>query len=68
MMLTRRDGVAERFVALWSCFPMEEADPSFEGVVIFRKEGGFAWRRGRRCGWLVPGATLQTDFGEVIVT
>ena len=68
LMLTRRDGVAERFVALWSCFPMEEADPSFEGVVIFRKEGGFAWRRGRRCGWLVPGATLQTDFGEVIVT
>lgn len=67
LMLTRRDGIAERFVALWSCFPMEEADPSFEGVVIFRKEGGFAWRRGRRCGWLVPGMALQTDFGQVKV-
>ncbi len=68
LMLTRRDGVAERFVALWSCFPLEEADPSFEGVVIFRKDGGFAWRRGRRCGWLVPGDTLETDFGQVKVS
>ena len=68
LMLTRRDGVAERFVALWSCFPLEEADPSFEGVVIFRKDGGFAWRRGRRCGWLVPGETMETDFGQVTVS
>ena len=68
LMLTRRDGVAERFVALWSCFPLEEADPSFEGVVIFRKAGGFAWRRGRRCGWLVPGETVDTDFGKVTVS
>ena len=67
LMMTRRDGVFERFVALWSCFPLEEADPSFEGVVIFRKDGGFAWRRGRRCGWLVPGETLETDFGQVAV-
>ena len=68
LMLTRRDGIAERFVALWSCFPLEEADPSFEGVVIFRKDGGFAWRRGRRCGWLVPGGTLETDFGKVTIS
>ena len=68
LMLTRRDGVAERFVALWSCFPLEEADPSFEGVVIFRKDGAFAWRRGQRCGWLVPGETLETDFGQVTVS
>ena len=67
LMMTRRDGICERFVALWSCFPLEEADPSFEGVVIFRKDGGFAWRRGRRCGWLVPGETLETDFGQVAV-
>ena len=68
LMLTRRDGIAERFVALWSCFPLEEADPSFEGVVIFRKEGGFAWRRGRRCGWLVPGETINTDFGQIKIS
>lgn len=68
LMLTRRDGVRERFVMLWSCFPLEEADPSFEGVVIFRKDGAFAWRRGRRCGWLVPGETLNTDFGQVNIS
>jgi len=68
LMLTRRDGVRERFVMLWSCFPLEEADPSFEGVVIFRKDGAFAWRRGRRCGWLVPGEALNTDFGQVNVS
>ena len=68
MVLARRDGVAEWFVALWSCFSLEEVDPSFEGVVIFRKEGGFAWRRGRRCGWFVPGTTLQTDSGVVTVS
>ena len=68
LMLARRDGIDERFVTLWSCFPLEEADPSFEGVVIFRKNGGFAWRRGRRCGWFVPGTVLQTDFGQVTVS
>ena len=68
LMLTRRDGINERYVALWSCFPLEEADPSFEGVVIFRKDGAFAWRRGRRCGWLVPGEALNTDFGQVNVS
>lgn len=68
LMLTRRDGMAERFIALWSCFPLDEADPSFEGVVIFRKDGGFAWRRGMRCGWLVPGETINTDFGQIKIS
>ena len=68
LMLTRRDGITERFIALWSCFHLEEADPSFEGVVIFRKNGAFAWRRGRRCGWFVPGEVLNTDFGQVNVS
>jgi hypothetical protein len=68
LMLTRRDGVPERFVAIWSCFRLSEADPSFEGVVIFRKDGAFAWRKGRRCGWIVPGTKQQTDFGVVTVS
>ena len=67
LMLARCDGVPERFVALWSCFMLDWADPSFSGVVIFRKNGGFAWRRGRRCGWLVPGASIETDFGTISV-
>lgn len=65
LMLTRRDGIAERIVALWSCFCLGEADPSYENVIIFRKDGGFAFRDGSRSGWLVPGTTIQTDFGEV---
>ena len=67
-MLTRRDGVPERFVAVWSCFRLSEADPSFEGVVVFRKEGAFVWRKGHRCGWIVPGTKQQTDFGTVTVS
>jgi hypothetical protein len=65
LMLSRRDGIPESFVALWSCFSLEDVDASFEGVVIFRKDGAFAWRRGRRCGWLVPGTSMQTDMGTV---
>lgn len=68
LMLTRRDGIPERFVAVWSCFRLSEADPSFEGVVIFRKDGAFAWRKGRRCGWIVPGTKQQTDFGVATVS
>ena len=68
LALTRRDGIPEMFVALWSCFPLGEADPSFDGVVVFRKDGGFAWRRGRRSGWLVPGAALDTDYGKVTIS
>jgi hypothetical protein len=67
-LLLRRRGMAEAYVALWGCFPLAEADPAFEGVVLFRERGGIAWRRGRRCGWLVPGTTMETDFGTVRVT
>lgn len=68
LVMSRRDGVPETFVAMWSCFPLGEVDPSFEGVVVFRKDGAFAWRRGRRCGWLVPGESLQTEAGIVRIT
>lgn len=68
LMLKRRDGFPEMFVAVWSCFSLENADPSLKGVVIFRKDGGFAWRKGRRCGWIVPGTKQHTDFGVVTVS
>ncbi len=67
LMLTRRDGIPEKFIAVWSCFRLEEADPSFNGVLIFRKDGAFAWRKGRKCGWIIPGTSQQTDFGTVTV-
>jgi len=68
LVLSRRDGISETFVCLWSCLHLGEIDRSFDGVVIFRKEGAFAWFRGSECGWLVPGMSLETDYGTVEVT
>lgn len=68
LLLSRRDGRPERFVALWSCFHLAEVDPSFSDVFIFRKNGAFAWRRGRRAGWLVPNTSFESEFGIVKVS
>ena len=67
LMLTRRDRLPEKFIAVWSCFWLGDADPSLEGVVIFRKDGAFAFRNTYRSGWLVPGTDIQTDYGTVKV-
>ena len=67
MMLTRRDGLPEKYIAVWSCFWLGDADPSLDGVVIFRKDGAFAFRDTYRSGWIVPGTDIQTDYGTVKV-
>ena len=68
LMLTRRDGVPEKFIGLWSCFSLWEADPSFDGVVIFRKNGAFAYRcSDGHSGWLTPGTSVQMNFGFIKV-
>ena len=68
LMLSRTDGVAEKFVGLWSCFWLGEADPSFEGYVVFRKDGAFAYcRDDGRTGWLVPGTAIHTDFVNMTI-
>jgi hypothetical protein len=67
LLLTRRKGPKEAYATLWSCFPLGAVDPAFEGVTLFREGEGFAWRRGKRCGWLVPGTTIQTECGPVWV-
>lgn len=68
LMISRTDGVAEKFVCLWSCFWLGEADPSFEGYVVFRKDGAFAYcSEDGQVGWLVPGTTVQTGFGNITV-
>lgn len=68
LMISRTDGVEEKFIALWSCFWLGEADPSFEGYVVFRKDGAFAYCcEDGRVGWFVPGTTVQTDFGNMTV-
>lgn len=55
LLMKRTDGIPEYFVAVWSCVRLEDVDPSYAGIKIFREGNGFAWRCGRRCGWLVPG-------------
>ena len=68
LLISRTDGVSEKFVGLWSCFWLGEADPSFEGYVVFRKDGAFAYCRDNgQSGWFVPGTTVQTDFGNITV-
>ena len=68
LVLSRRDRIPEKYIAMWSCFWLGDADPSFDGVIIFRKDGAFAYRRDDgRSGWLVPGTTIQTDFGMATV-
>ena len=63
----RRDDAAERYVGLWGCYPLGRVDPMWGNVAIQRREGGFAWRRGGRCGWLEPGKDLATEFGTIKV-
>ena len=67
LMLSRLDGLPEKYVAVWSCFWLGDADSSLDGVVIFRKDGAFAFRDTYRSGWIVPGSEIQTDDGTVKV-
>lgn len=68
LVLSRRDAIQEKFIGLWSCFSLGEADPSFAGVTILRKNGAFAYRfEDGRSGWLVPGSSVQMDIGFVTV-
>ena len=55
LLLERTDGVGERFLALWGCVDWGEVEVGGTGLVVFRKDGAFAWREGGEAGWLVPG-------------
>lgn len=69
LVLTRLDGISETFVCMWSCLHLGEIDRAYEGIVIFRKDGAFAWCRGeKRCGWLVPGTEIKTEYGAITVS
>ena len=68
LLLRRRKGAAEAYAVLWSCFPLGTVDRAYDGVTLFREGSGFAWRRGRQCGWLVPGSEFDTEYGRVYVT
>ena len=69
LVISRTDGVEEKFIGLWNCFCLGEADPSFDEYVVFRKDGAFAYCcEDGRAGWLVPGETMETDFGKITIS
>ena len=58
-VLRRRDGVDLVYVALWSCIDMGCIYGRFSGLEIFYDRQAFAWRRGAKRGWLVPGGRIE---------
>ena len=69
VILRRRDGVAIVYVALWSCIDVGVIYKSFSGLEIFYDNHAFAWRRGTKRGWIVPGGRIDlSHFGPIIVS
>jgi len=68
LVLTRRDGVPETYVCMWSCLHLGEIDGSFKGIILFRKDDAFAWGNEDECGWLVPGTEVKTANGLVKIS
>ena len=67
VLLERTDGLQEWFVGLWGCVDLGAVDREYDGLVLFRQAGGFAWRCGKECGWLVPGQDAGTPLGTIRV-
>jgi len=67
LVLRRRDAVPETYIALWECFLLGEADPDFDGIVVWREENGFGYATADADGWLQPGITIQTPQCEIYV-
>lgn len=69
VVLRRRDGVAIVYVALWSCIDVGIIYKSFSGLEIFYDNHAFAWRRGTKRGWIVPGGRIElSHFRPIIVS
>ena len=69
VVLRRRDGVAIVYVALWSCIDVGTIYKAFSGLEIFYDNHAFAWRRGTKRGWIVPGDKIDlSHFRPIIVS
>ena len=66
VVLRRRDGVPIAYVALGSCIDMGCIHGRFSGLEIFYDRHAFAWRRGTKRGWLVPGGRIEGAHGRSI--
>ena len=68
-VLRRRDGVSIVYVALWSCIDVGIIYKSYSGLEIFYDNHAFAWRRGTRRGWIVPGGKIElSHFRPIVVS
>ena len=67
LVLRRRDCVPETYIAVWECFSLGEADPDFDGIVVWREVHGYGYATANTEGWLEPGMVIQTPQGEVRV-
>jgi len=67
LVMRRCDHVPETYIALWECFLLGEADPDFDGIVVWREENGFGYATADADGWLKPGITIQTPQCEIHV-
>ena len=68
-VLRRRDGVLITYVVLGSCIDMGCIYGAFSGFEVFYDHQAFAWRRGTRRGWLVPGGQIELSrFKSIAVS
>jgi len=69
VVLRRGDGVPVVYVALWSCIDMGVIHKAFSGLEIFYDNHAFAWRKGTRRGWIIPGGKINlSHFRPIAVS
>ena len=69
VILRRGDGVPVVYVAMWSCIDIGCIYKTFAGLEIFYDNHAFAWRRGTRRGWIVPGGKIDlSHFRSITVS
>jgi len=67
LIMRRCDSIPETYVALWKRFSLGDADPDFDGMVVWREGNGFGYATAETEGWLEPGMVIQTPQCEVSV-
>ncbi len=67
LVMRRSDCIPETYIALWDCLLLRDADPDFEGLIVWREDTGFGYASADSEGWLEPGTTIRTANTEIRV-
>lgn len=67
LVLRRFDRVPETYVALWECLSLVDADPDFDGMIVWREGNGYAYATAETEGWLQPGMSIRAAQCEIRV-